>query len=403
MKESGGNLLERLRMRIRAWLHRDHVERELDEEVRYHLDKLIEENLAAGMTPAQARAAALKSFGGIEQAKEECRDARGTRMFQDLVQDLRFAARTLRRSPGFTCWWCCRWRWGSAPTPPSSAWSTPSSCARCRCAIPGGWCVCPRSGPTAGRRSGLAATGSARTTRTRCTSGCADAGPDVRGSGRRRRAGPGGLVGGEARWTTTGLQPPGAAGQRATTSACWACRPTAGRTFAARGRDGPGAEPGGGAQPRLLAASFRRRSGAGGRARLTIGGSRTPWSASPPPGFTGTRVRRCHRFLGPADHAGRARCVRPRLNDRAEPLVAGAHRAARARRVHGARPGRRQRRPSQQFLAEGQQRPAPARARAGAARTAHRARAGSAGRLAIAPRGRAAAAGADGRGGRCCC
>jgi predicted permease len=86
--------------RWRALLRRPDLDRELDEEVAYHLDQLIQENLAAGMSPERARAAAQKSFGGVEQAKEECREARGVTLIENLARDLRQAARSLRRSPG---------------------------------------------------------------------------------------------------------------------------------------------------------------------------------------------------------------------------------------------------------------------------------------------------------------
>jgi predicted permease len=92
----------RLRIRLRALLRRGAVESELDEELRYHLDKLRDENLARGMSAEEALADARKSFGGVEQAREECRDARGTRWLEDLVRDLGYGLRSLRRSPGFT-------------------------------------------------------------------------------------------------------------------------------------------------------------------------------------------------------------------------------------------------------------------------------------------------------------
>jgi predicted permease len=91
-----------LRLRLRSLLRRSEVEQELDEEFRYHLDHLVDEFAASGMTPKDARQAALREMGGIEQQKEECRDVRRTRLIEDLVRDLRFAIRVLARSPGFT-------------------------------------------------------------------------------------------------------------------------------------------------------------------------------------------------------------------------------------------------------------------------------------------------------------
>jgi predicted permease len=74
--------------------------RKLDTELRYHFDRLVRESIAAGMTPEEARRQARLEFGGIEQIKEECLDVRG-RWLEDLGKDLRYTARTLRRSPGF--------------------------------------------------------------------------------------------------------------------------------------------------------------------------------------------------------------------------------------------------------------------------------------------------------------
>src|ERR1700730_4439836 len=88
-------------LRLRSLLRREEVERELDEEMRYHVERKTEEYIAAGLAPRQARQAAVRAMDGIEQQKEECRDTRGVNWLQDFLQDLRFAARMLRRTPGF--------------------------------------------------------------------------------------------------------------------------------------------------------------------------------------------------------------------------------------------------------------------------------------------------------------
>jgi hypothetical protein len=88
--------------RLRSVFQRRRLERELDDEVQFHLEMQIEDNLKAGMKLAEARYAALRSFGGIEPMKEICRERRAFAVIETTVQDLRYAVRTLHKSPGFT-------------------------------------------------------------------------------------------------------------------------------------------------------------------------------------------------------------------------------------------------------------------------------------------------------------
>src|SRR5262245_32977079 len=87
--------------RLRALFEQKRLERELDEEVRFHLESQIEDNLEAGMDPAEARYAALRAFGAVEPMKEICRERRAFALVETTAQDLRYAVRTLRKNPGF--------------------------------------------------------------------------------------------------------------------------------------------------------------------------------------------------------------------------------------------------------------------------------------------------------------
>jgi predicted permease len=86
------------------WLtlfRRRRLERELEAELRFHFERQVEDNLAAGMTLEAARRRAALEFGGLEQVKEACRDERPSIMLEQFFQDLRYAFRQLRKAPGF--------------------------------------------------------------------------------------------------------------------------------------------------------------------------------------------------------------------------------------------------------------------------------------------------------------
>jgi len=91
-----------LRFRLRSLLLRNTAESELNEELRFHFEQLVEQHVQSGLPRQEALRRARLAFGGLDQIKEECRDARGVHVLETLLQDIRFSMRVLLRSPSFT-------------------------------------------------------------------------------------------------------------------------------------------------------------------------------------------------------------------------------------------------------------------------------------------------------------
>jgi hypothetical protein len=96
------SILSDLASRFGSLVFSKREDAELDEEMRFHIEKEIEKNLAAGMRPREARRQAHIKFGGVERMRERTREARGVGMLESLMSDIRYAARGLRKSLGFT-------------------------------------------------------------------------------------------------------------------------------------------------------------------------------------------------------------------------------------------------------------------------------------------------------------
>jgi putative ABC transport system permease protein len=94
--------LEKLRLRLRSLFRRHRVEQELDDELAFHVEQLVQDYVARGMSREEAGHAARRAMGGVAQYEEQCRDTRGTALVENFVQDLRYAVRVLARAPGFT-------------------------------------------------------------------------------------------------------------------------------------------------------------------------------------------------------------------------------------------------------------------------------------------------------------
>ena len=91
-----------VQLRLRSIFRRDRAEEELAEEIQFHLEERERDLMAHGMAPADAHTVALRAFGDVEQRKEECRDARRVGWVDDLMKDIVYGLRVMRRSPGFT-------------------------------------------------------------------------------------------------------------------------------------------------------------------------------------------------------------------------------------------------------------------------------------------------------------
>ena len=91
----------RVRSLVRSMMRRARMEREMDAELRFHIEAFAEDLVRSGVAREEALRRARIEFGGLEQTKEDCRESRGTIFFESLMQDLRFGLRMLRKSPRF--------------------------------------------------------------------------------------------------------------------------------------------------------------------------------------------------------------------------------------------------------------------------------------------------------------
>jgi putative ABC transport system permease protein len=94
-------MLDDLRFRLRALFRREALEEQLKEELHFHFDREVEKLIISGFSREEALRRARLNSGGVEQIKEDCREARGVQFLENLLQDFRFARRQLRKNPGF--------------------------------------------------------------------------------------------------------------------------------------------------------------------------------------------------------------------------------------------------------------------------------------------------------------
>src|SRR5262245_52655238 len=93
--------LTTLPLRLQSLFRRNRVEAELDEEIRYHIERKTQDLIARGISPEKARHEAVREMHGVEQRKEECRDTRGVSAIEHAIQDCRYGIRVAAKSPGF--------------------------------------------------------------------------------------------------------------------------------------------------------------------------------------------------------------------------------------------------------------------------------------------------------------
>ena len=109
-------------LRLRSLWRGADLDRELDEELRYHVERQVDANIAGGMTPDEPARAALRAIGGVEQRKEEMRDTRGVSIDREPARaTCGWRSGNCASSPALPRRRSCRWRSASAPTPRSSS------------------------------------------------------------------------------------------------------------------------------------------------------------------------------------------------------------------------------------------------------------------------------------------